>query len=137
MGAADPVSIADDDVADAGALAVRAWADALRAAALVAVDPWGFGGAVLKAGHGPVRDRWLAVLKGLMPAGSPWRRVPLHAGDDRLLGGLDLTATLAAGRPVAQAGLLAEADGGVLVLAMAERASGTTASRLCAALDTG
>ena len=49
------------------------------------------------------------------------RRLPLHAGDDRLLGGLDLAATLQAGRPVAQNGLLAEADGGVVVLAMAER----------------
>ena len=45
---------------------------------------------------------------------------------DRLLGGLDLAATLRAGRPMPQRGLLAEADGGVLVLAMAERlAAGT------------
>jgi hypothetical protein len=33
--------------------------------------------------------------------------MPLHIGDERLLGGLDLTATLQAGRPVAQRGLLA------------------------------
>jgi magnesium chelatase subunit D len=124
---------------DAGGVdpAVLRWADALRAASLLAVDPWGFGGVALKAGHGPVRERWLAIVRSLCPRDAPWRRVPIHAGDERLLGGLDLTATLAAGRPVAQTGLLAEADGGMLLLAMAERVPGTTASRLCAALDTG
>jgi magnesium chelatase subunit D len=124
---------------DAGGIdpAVLRWADALRAASLLAVDPWGFGGVALEAGHGPVRERWLAIVRSLCPRDAPWRRVPIHASDERLLGGLDLTATLAAGRPVAQTGLLAEADGGVLLLAMAERVPGTTASRLCAALDTG
>ncbi len=117
--------------------AAERWADALRAAALLAVDPWGFGGVALRAGHGPVRERLLTVIRSLMPEGSPWRRVPIHAGDDRLLGGLDLTATLAAGRPVGQPGLLAEADGGLLLLAMAERVPASTAARLCAALDTG
>jgi len=113
------------------------WIDALRAAALLAVDPWGLGGAALAAGHGPVRERWLTVARSLMPVDAPWRRVPIHAGDERLLGGLDLTATLAAGRPVGQAGLLAEADGGMLLLAMAERVPVATAARLSAALDSG
>ncbi|MCJ2074078.1 magnesium chelatase ATPase subunit D, partial [Methylobacterium sp. E-016] len=54
-----------------------------------------------------------------------------------LLGGLDLAATLSAGRPMAQAGLLAEADGGLVVVPMAERLSLGTAARLAAALDTG
>jgi magnesium chelatase subunit D len=121
----------------ASAHAAPRWTDALRAAALLAVDPWGFGGIALKAGHGPVREQLLTVLRSCLPTGTPWRRVPIHAGDDRLLGGLDLTATLAAGRPVGQAGLLAEADGGVLLLAMAERVPASTAARLCAALDTG
>jgi magnesium chelatase subunit D len=130
-----------DGGADAGPsaaeLATLRWSDALRAAALLAVDPWGFGGVALAVGHGPVRERWLTVFRSFLPSRSPWRRVPIHAGDDRLLGGLDLTATLAAGRPVGQAGLLAEADGGVLLLAMAERVSPSTAARLCAALDSG
>jgi len=123
--------------ADAAAACLACWADALRAATLLAVDPHGLGGAVITAGHGPVRDGWLAALRASLPSASPVRRVPLHAGDDRLLGGLDLAATLAAGKPIAQRGLLAEADGGVLVLAMAERLSEATAARLSAALDTG
>lgn len=105
------------------------------AAALFAVDPPGLGGVVLRAGSGPVRDAWLARLKALLPADAPWRRVPLHINDDRLLGGLDLSATLQAGRPIAQRGLLAEADGGVVLLAMAERLSASTAASVASVLD--
>jgi magnesium chelatase subunit D len=111
--------------------------DALLAAALLAVDPGGLGGAVLRTPPGPARDRWLAALRALMPADAPWRRVPLGIADDRLLGGLDLAATLAAGRPVAQRGVLADADGGVVVLPMAERLGADTAARLASALDHG
>jgi magnesium chelatase subunit D len=65
------------------------------------------------------------------------RRMPTHATDGRLLGGLDLAATLGAGRPVAERGLLAEADGGLVVAVMAERMPAATAARLAAVLDTG
>ena len=113
------------------------WADALTAAALLAVDPAGLGGALLRARAGPQREQWLARLQASLPAGMPLRRVPLHIADERLLGGLDLSATLQAGRPVAQRGLLAEADGGLVLLAMAERVTGATAARLAAVLDRG
>ncbi len=105
-------------------------------AALFAVDPIGLGGVVLRSGAGPGREQWLARLSELLPACTPWRRVPLHINDDRLLGGLDLSATLQAGRPVAQRGLLAEADGGVVLLAMAERLSASTAAHIASAIDT-
>lgn len=113
------------------------WADALTAAALLAVDPVGLGGALLRARAGPQRALWLAALRHSLPTGVPVRRVPLGIADDRLLGGLDLAATLQAGRPVAQRGVLAEADGGLLELAMAERLGAGTVARLAAALDTG
>jgi magnesium chelatase subunit D len=105
-------------------------------AALFAVDPVGLGGVALRSAAGPARDRWLATLNALLPANTPWRRVPLHVNDDRLLGGLDLAATLQAGRPVAQRGLLAEADGGVVLLAMAERLGASTAAAVASAIDT-
>ncbi|MGH1573115.1 magnesium chelatase subunit D [Methylobacterium sp. P31] len=114
-----------------------AWADALLAARLLTTDPHGLGGAVLRAAPGPVRERWLDILRTALPSGTPWRRLPPGIGDDGLLGGLDLAATLASGRPVARAGLLAEADGGIVVVPMAERLPPGTASRLAAALDTG
>ena len=65
------------------------------------------------------------------------RRVPLNTGDTALLGGLDLGATLQAGRPVALQGLLAQAHGGVLLLAMAERMTAGAAARFGSALDSG
>ncbi|MDE2146198.1 MAG: hypothetical protein KGJ24_05875, partial [Burkholderiales bacterium] len=113
------------------------WADALLAAALLAVDPCGLGGAALRSRAGPVRERWLADWRALLPIGVPVRRMPLHIGDDRLLGGLDLAATLRSGRPVAQRGLLTECDGGALVVAMAERLGAGQAARLAAAMDRG
>jgi magnesium chelatase subunit D len=112
-------------------------ADAALAATLLAIDPRGLGGAVLRGPPGPLRDRWLAHLRGLLPAGTPWRKAPPSIADDRLLGGLDPTATLTAGRPVLERGLLAEVDGGFLLLTMAERAGPGLAARLAAALDTG
>jgi magnesium chelatase subunit D len=109
--------------------------DAVLAAALCAVDPVGLGGVALRAPASELRDDWLALLKGLLPAGTPVLRVPHHASDAALLGGLDLAATLEAGRPVAQRGLLARADGGLLLLAMAERCSPNVGAHLSAGLD--
>ena len=114
-----------------------AWPDAALAATLFAIDPLGTGGVSLRALAGPVRDRWLALVRELLPPAAPVRRLPLHVGDGRLLGGLDLAATLEAGRPIAERGILAETDGGVLLLAMAERLGLATAARLTAVLDTG
>jgi magnesium chelatase subunit D len=122
---------------NAAAPAVSAWADAVSAAALLAIDPRGLGGIVLRAAAGPVRERWTRLLHGLLPPHTPWRRMPAHITDERLLGGLDLAATLQAGRPVAQRGLLAEADGGLLLLPMAERLGADTAARLARVLDDG
>lgn len=113
------------------------WARALRVAGLAAADPHGCGGVVVRAGAGPVRDLWLDSLRAQLRPGAPLRRMPAGIPDESLLGGLDLAATLAAGRPVAQAGLLAEADDGFLVVPMAERLTAGTAARLASALDSG
>lgn len=111
-------------------------ADAALVAALLAVDP-GLGGAVIRAGAGPARDAWLEAVRALLPADAPWRRLPSGADDGRLIGGLDLAAALGAGRRTLQRGLLAEADGGVVIAPMAERLDGAVAARLAAALDAG
>ena len=111
--------------------------DAATIAALFAVDPAGLGGVALRAPACAARDDWLALLRTLLPSESPFRRVPLNTGDTALLGGLDLGATLQSGRPVALQGLLAQADGGVLLLAMAERMTAGAAARFGSVLDTG
>ncbi|MFK7791906.1 MAG: magnesium chelatase subunit D [Devosiaceae bacterium] len=113
------------------------WADALTAMSLVALDPVGFGGSVVRAHAGPVRDALVAALHGLVPTDMPVRKMPSHIADERLLGGLDMAATLSAGKPVTQRGLLSEANGGVILIPMAERMEALTASRLTAVLDTG
>jgi magnesium chelatase subunit D len=114
-----------------------ATAMAFQVAALLAVDPNGLGGAVLRGPADPLRNEWLEALRKMMPQGAPWRRVPIGIADNRLLGGLDLTASLSSGRPIAQRGLLAESDGGVVILPMAERVEGQTIARIAAVLDQG
>ncbi|MDP3519359.1 MAG: magnesium chelatase ATPase subunit D, partial [Hydrogenophaga sp.] len=107
------------------------------AAALLAIDPAGLGGAALRGPAGAARQAWLDGFKRLLPPHTPLRRVPLNIQDGALLGGLDLGATLQAGRPVMQTGVLAQAHGGLVLLPMAERLSAGTAARLAQVLDTG
>lgn len=111
------------------------WSDAVTAAQLFAVDPIGIGGVLVRSRAGPARERWMTMLRATLPPSGPLKHLPLHIADGRLLGGLDLNATLLAGRPVAERGLLAEADGGVLILAMAERLSSATTVHITAAID--
>lgn len=113
------------------------WNDALLAAALLAVDTFGLGGASVRARPGPVRDAWLEDFTENLGAKSALKRLPVNITEGRLLGGLDLTATLNAGRPIAERGLLAEANGGMIVAAMAERMTPGTAAHIAAAMDAG
>lgn len=108
---------------------------ATMVAALLAVDPVGLGGVCLRSPASPARDAWLGYLRHLMPQGTPLRRIPLHISDGALLGGLDLGATLQTGRRMVQQGLLAQADGGLVILAMAERVPAGTAAKLASVLD--
>ncbi len=111
--------------------------DATLAALLFAVDPAGLGGVVLRGMPGPARDDWLSVLRRLLPEATPWRKVPLNVGDDRLLGGMDFAATVASGKPVFASGILEAADGGVLLLSMAERLREPAAAIVGAVIDHG
>lgn len=115
--------------------ATERWADAVLVLLLFCIAPRRTGVA-LHAGAGPARERWLSLLRSQL-RGTVLHRLPLHIRDDRLLGGLDLAATLQAGRPVAQRGLLADADDGVLLVAMAERLDAGTTARLGSAMDRG
>ena len=55
-----------------------AWFDAVTAARLFAVDPSGIGGVVLRSRAGPVRDRWLALLRAALPPSGNLKQVPLN-----------------------------------------------------------
>ena len=103
---------------------------------LFAIDPAGLGGLLVRGRAGPARDELVACVRAMM-ADAPVRRLPVSISDDRLLGGLDLAATLALGKPVALRGVLADCDGGLLIAPMAERISAGLASKLAAVMDTG
>ena len=122
---------------DAALRTAALWDDALLAADLLAVDPACLGGVSLRGPAGSVRDAWLMRFRAGLPPGAPVLRAPCNVGDAELLGGLDLSATLASGHTVAQRGLLARADGGALIVAMAERLAQTPAAHIAAALDRG
>lgn len=113
------------------------WADILAAATLLAVDRAGLGGAIVRGFPGPARDAWIDALRAMLPEEAPMRRAPSHIDDERLLGGLDLSATLAARRPIASRGLLSDSDGGAVILSMAERCSVATGARIAAVIDAG
>jgi magnesium chelatase subunit D len=113
------------------------WWLASTTAALLAVDPRGLRGAVIRAPAGAAREAWIGEFLRLMPADVVVKPVPGTIADGRLLGGLDLAATLALGKPVAERGLLADCNGGVALFPMAERLSLSLAARVTAAMDAG
>jgi magnesium chelatase subunit D len=106
-------------------------------AALLAVDPFGLGGAVLLNAVSGQHDAWAARFLALLPAGSPSVRIPPGTPDDRLVGGLDVAATLRSGRAVLEPGVLARANGGVAMVPGAERMGPAMSSRLAEAMDDG
>ena len=111
--------------------------DALHAARLFVTNPSLLGGMAIRAHAGPVRDAYIDFIQDALPKGAAFRKLPLHIHDERLLGGLDLSATLHQGRPVFSAGLLTEVDCGVLVVPMAERMSSALAGRIASTMDQG
>jgi magnesium chelatase subunit D len=107
-------------------------ADAVLAARLFVLAPKLFKGMVLR-GSSPARDALVVALGEALNL----RRLPGHVDDERLLGGIDLAASLSAGRPIRQTGLIEEAAGGALIAGMAERMDASIAGRLAQALDEG
>ena len=106
--------------------------EAVRAARLFLLAPKLFRGMVLR-GASPAREALVAAFGQHIAL----RRIPGHVDDERLLGGIDLAASLSAGRPIRQTGLIEEAAGGALLAGMAERMDAGIAGRLAQALDDG
>ncbi len=104
------------------------WEMVELAITLLAINPAGLRGLWLRARTGPVRDRALAGLKTLAP-----RKLHPSITDEALMGGLDLSATLASGEMQHHTGLLERS--GTLQLTMAERCAPGLGVRLGQALD--
>ena len=71
------------------------WALALAAIDVLVAAGNAVGGILLRARPGPVRDAWSDALNLVVPT----RRLPASADAEAMNGGLDLTATLASGKP--------------------------------------
>lgn len=109
--------------------------DPALALLLLSIAPTALGGAIVRCGPGPEREAFVNALVACLPDKTPFVKVPFNTSDDRLLGGLDLAATLALGTAVIEPGLLARAHGGFLTLAMAERWDTPSTLRVCMAID--
>lgn len=117
---------------------LQTWLRALQVAQLLVLNPHGLGGVILRARSGPVRDRWLAYLNNIAELGGmrlPLRKMPLGISDENLLGGIDLDQTLKTGKSVLRKGLLAQCDGQLLLLPMAERIEISAVAKVVSALD--
>ena len=114
------------------------WLRALQVAQLLIMNPHGLGGVILRARSGPVRDRWLAYLNSVAQLGGmrlPLRKMPLGISDENLIGGIDLDQTLRTGKAVLRQGLLAQCDGQLLVMPMAERVEISAVAKVVGAID--
>jgi magnesium chelatase subunit D len=116
------------------------WLACLQAAQLITLAPHQFGGVIVHARLGPVRERWLQILERLAQCkglATPIRKIPGTISDENLLGGLDIESTITRGKPVFRPGLLSHCDQSLAILPMAERVDIGVAARLASALDHG
>lgn len=105
------------------------------AATLMAAAPVELGGVWLRGPEGPERSEWLTALRNRLGPSIPWVPMPIGIDQDRLDGGLDLAATLQAGRRVEMPGLIARARGGILVVNRPDRLDAGAIGSLVRALD--
>jgi len=110
-------------------MSTESWHMAALALQLLAVDPAGLGGAVIRMRAGPDRDALLARL----PTTTPLRTMPPSISDEQLFGGIDLPATLATARVVHGKGFFETAC--FAVIPMAERCTATLAAKLSSLMD--
>jgi magnesium chelatase subunit D len=104
--------------------------DSALVAGLLAMDSGQLGGVVINADHAPA---WLDLYRPLLEPDKHLRDIPASVADERLLGAVDIAATLAAGKPVYEPGLLHQR--GTYILRGAERITTERASVFAAAID--
>lgn len=109
--------------------------NARQALLLLAVDP-GLGGVVLAAGVGTGKSTLMRSFSKFMETGE-FVEVPVGVTEDRLLGGLDLEATLSQGARVHRSGLMAKAHKGLLYVDGVNLLDDSTINHIIAAFDSG
>lgn len=114
----------------------KRWLDACLIAKIICIDPAGLGGVWLRASAGPTRDLWFDILHKGIAGQVPVLKVPHHTDEIALLGGLDLLQTLQYQKRMYTKGILSQAAGGIIHLAMAERLRAHTVGLISQAFDT-
>ncbi len=114
----------------------RRWNDALLGAALFAVAPFELNGIHLRSRPGPAQEAWFDSLRRMANPDFKFRRMPGSVTAERLVGGMDLAATLASSKPVHRDGILAESNGGIIIAPMADRMDLSAACSIASAFDT-
>ncbi|MFZ9735018.1 MAG: hypothetical protein ACO3B4_08230, partial [Burkholderiaceae bacterium] len=116
---------------------MRSWSsDAILAAAAVVAAGPALGGLWLRGWHGPRRDAFLQLVDHFARTlVVRTHRIAPHTDPEQLITGIELSETLRAGRMVRRAGLIENLEGGLLVLAMAERAPVALLAPITQAID--
>ncbi len=107
------------------------WERTVTAIELLAIDPSGLGGLVIRARVGPARTAAMEAIRDRLPAQT---RLHPSVAPDELEGGIDLTATLNSGALIQHDGLLSSKNA-TLILPMAERTNAQLAGMLSDSLD--
>lgn len=90
----------------------------------------------IKAHAGPVREALMQRLENNISK-AYFHKMPVGIDEQKLIGGLDLTATLEAGKRIASKGLLARSHNEILVMPMANLMTSEIISQITAAMDHG
>jgi len=107
----------------------HSWQMAALALRLLAIDPAGLGGAVIRMRAGPDRDAVVKSFDGPLPL----RKMPPTISDDQLFGGIDLSATLSSSHLVETKGFFSIPC--IALIPMAERCAPTLAAKLSNLID--
>ncbi|KZK74420.1 MAG: magnesium chelatase ATPase subunit D [Pelodictyon luteolum] len=109
---------------------------AKQALMLLAVDP-ALGGVVIPSAVGSGKSTLARAFADILPEGTPFVELPLNVTEDRLIGGVDLEATLASGVRVVQHGVLSKANGGVLYVDSLSLLDSSAVSHIMDAMSRG
>lgn len=107
------------------------WHNAALALKLLAIDPAGLGGVVVRMRASPARD---ALLDEFKPSFG-LRKLPIGISDEQLFGGIDLSATLSLSQIIETKGFFSTPS--IAVIPMAERCPTQLAAKIAALMDQG
>ena len=112
-----------------------AWFDNNLIAILLAINPRGLKGVVVKSQFGPVRDTWLSFCSSALSPQSKILKAPANLSAEQLFGSLDIESSLLSGSLIMSKGILDRIAGQYLILPMAERMDVQVMALISQALD--